>query len=129
MLAVLVGAATASLGALILGEYEFNGATPYLAGVLFGLIVAEVVLTIVRRGSAPLLVAAALEAGLGLAWAAWISSGRGRAPIPAAADVSVALGVVVAAVWVWMPARKRPASVPAGPSDPNSDPDSDPDPG
>jgi hypothetical protein len=115
-LAVLAGAATAAFGALILGEYEFNGATPYLAGVLFGLIVAEVVLTVAKRASRALAATSALEAGFGLAWAVWISSGRGRAPIPFAADVSVALGVLVAAGWVVIPTRNRSRATPAASS-------------
>jgi hypothetical protein len=107
VLAGVAGAAAAALGALILGEYEFNGATPYIAGFLFGLIVAEVTLTAARRSWWPLVVSSGVESGLGLAWAVWISSGRGRAPIPAAADVSVAIGVVVGAGWVALPARRR----------------------
>ena len=36
VLAVIAGAAVAAFGGLILGEYPFTGATPYVAGVLFG---------------------------------------------------------------------------------------------
>jgi hypothetical protein len=108
-LAALAGAAVAAAGALILGEYDFSGATPYLAGVLFGLVVAEAVLTVARRGTPPLAVAAGLEAAGGLAWAAWISSGRGLAPFPASGVAAAVIGAVVAAGWVAMPSRRRPA--------------------
>jgi hypothetical protein len=99
-LAVVVGAATAALGALILGEYEFKGTTPYVAGVLFGLVVAEAVLTVARRGRRRFAVAAAAESAGGLLWAAWISAGRDWDYVPAAAWVAVALGAVVAAARV-----------------------------
>ncbi|HEY2427534.1 MAG TPA: hypothetical protein VGI06_01290 [Acidimicrobiales bacterium] len=104
----LAAAAVAALGALILGEYEFNGATPYLAGILFGLVVAEVILTIARSGTGVLVAAAAGEAGLGLLWAAWISSGRGLTPIPAAGYAAVGLGAAVAGGWVRLPPRRTP---------------------
>src|SRR5687767_3656416 len=48
-LAVVAGAAVAAFGALILGEYEFRGTMPYVAGVLFGLVVAEAVVGVARR--------------------------------------------------------------------------------
>jgi hypothetical protein len=108
-LAPVAGAATAALGALILGEYDFSGMTPYLAGVLFGLIVAEVVLTVAAHGSRMLAAVAGAESGLGLAWAAWISSGRGRAAIPSAAWIAVALGVLIAGAWVVLPTRRSAA--------------------
>ena len=104
--AVLAGAATAALGALILGEYAFSGATPYVAGVLFGLAVAEVALTVARVGGRLLAVVAGAEAGLGLLWAAWISSGRGVAPIAGGGWAAVAVGAVVAAGWVAVPSRR-----------------------
>ena len=34
--------ATAVLGALILGEYDFKGTLPFVAGPLFGLVLGEV---------------------------------------------------------------------------------------
>ena len=110
VLAAAAGAATAALGALILGEYAFTGLTPYLAGVFFGLVIAEIVLTVARGASRPLAAAAAVEAGLGLAWALWISIG-GTAPrhepVHPSGFVAVALGVAVAGTWVALPTRAR----------------------
>jgi hypothetical protein len=102
-----VGAAAAALGALILGEYEFNGATPYLAGLLFGIAIAEVILAVARASTRPLAVVAAVETGLGVLWAAWISSGRGLTPIQPAAYAGIVLGVVVGGVWTLVPTRRR----------------------
>lgn len=108
-LAVLAGAAVAALGALILGEYEFTGTTPYVAGVLFGLVVAEAMVTVARRGGRGLAVAAAALAGGGLLWAAWISSGRDWDYVFGPAYVAVALGVVSAG-WRTATARSHATS-------------------
>lgn len=107
MTAALAGAACAALGALILGEYELVGATPYVAGVLFGLVVAEVVLTVAGLGTPVLAAAAGGASGLGMWWAVWISSGRGVVPIPAPAYAGVALSVVVSLAWLAAPGRWR----------------------
>lgn len=117
-LAAGVGAVVAAIGALIFGEYDFSGATPYLGGVLFGLVVAESVLTVARRGTRLLAIVAAVESGAGLAWAAWISSGRGIAPIGASGYAAVAIGAAVAGVWVALPSRSRARSRRAAPPAP-----------
>ena len=93
----IVGAAVAcGIGALILGEYEFSGATPIGAGVLFGLVVSEIVIE-VGATRAPIIgvVTAALVAGA-LAWAAWLSSGEGLRAFPTGGWVAMALGAVAA---------------------------------
>jgi hypothetical protein len=98
---VLAGAAVAAFAALILGEYELVGFTPYMAGAAFGLVVAEVITTVGRRSgpvaSAPSVV---LAAG-GMVWAAWISSGRDWSYVPGGAWVGVALAAACGAGWAW----------------------------
>ncbi len=81
----------------MLGEYPFTGATPFVAGILFGLVVSEVMLAF-RPVRAPALgaVGGAL-CGAGLGWAVWISSGHGVAPIPFGAWLAVGLGTTIAA--------------------------------
>jgi hypothetical protein len=104
---LVAGAAVAALGGLILGEYEFEGAFPYVAGVLFGLVVAEVVVSVgAWRGPVPAVASAAFAAG-GLAWAAWITSGEGIEPWPALAWVAMALAAGAAAVRAG-PRPRRP---------------------
>jgi hypothetical protein len=85
-----------ALGALILGEYEFSGATPIGAGLLFGLVISEIVIE-VGATRAPVIgvVTAALVAGA-LAWAAWVSSGEGLRPFPTGAWVAMAIGALAA---------------------------------
>jgi hypothetical protein len=95
-LAVVVAALACALGALILGEYEFSGATPVGAGVLFGLVVSEIVIEIAGVRSRVLgVVTAAFVAG-GLGWAGYVSSGEGLRPFPTGAWVAMALGAVAA---------------------------------
>lgn len=119
-LAVVAGTAVAALGALILGEYEFKGTTPYLAGVLFGLVVGEAVLAVAGRGGPALAAVVGAQAGGGLLWAAWISSGRDWDYVPGAAWVAVSLGAVVGvARTAWAsPESVRSSAPPADDSRP-----------
>ena len=96
LLAVLAGAAVAALGGVILGEYPFTGLMPYASGVLFAVVVAEVVIAIARRRRPLTGAAAAVCTAGGLGWALWISSGRGVAPVPLGGWMALAIGVVVA---------------------------------
>ncbi|MEY2458487.1 MAG: hypothetical protein QOG30_317 [Acidimicrobiaceae bacterium] len=87
-----------AVGALILGEYEFSGATPIGAGVLFGLVISEIVIE-VGATRAPIIgvLSGAMVAGA-LAWAAWVSSGEGLRPFPTGAWIAMALGAAAAGV-------------------------------
>lgn len=103
----MAGAATAALGALVLGEYEFVGYVPWVAGVVLGLLVAEVMLAVGRRRG---WLSAGLAAGLaaaGLAWAGWIDSAGGVSPYPRLAWAAAAVGAAAAA-FQTRPVRHRP---------------------
>ena len=104
-LGVVVGALLCALGALILGEYEFNGVTPIGAGLLFGLVISEVVIEIGGTRHPVLgVLTGAMVAGA-LAWAAYVSSGEGLRPFPTEAWLAMALGGVTAG---WRTGRRRP---------------------
>jgi hypothetical protein len=96
VLAVIAGAAVAAFGGWILGEYPFTGLTPYIEGVLFALVVAEVIISIGRRPGLFTAAAAAVCTVGGLGLAVWISTGQGLDPIPVGAWVALGLGLVVA---------------------------------
>jgi hypothetical protein len=96
VVAVVVAAFVCVAGALILGEYQFTGFTPFIAGVLFGLVVSEFVLEIGKVRNPVLgVVTGAMVAGA-LGWAVWISSGEGLRPFPAVGWVAMGLGAVTA---------------------------------
>jgi hypothetical protein len=96
VLAVLAAAAVAALGGIVLGEYPFTGAMPYVSGVFFALVVSEVAVGIGRRRGVLVALTAAVCSGGGLGWAVWISSGRGVVPIPLGGWLAIVLGVTVA---------------------------------
>ena len=116
VLAVIAGAAVAAFGGLILGEYPFTGLMPYAAGLLFALVVAEVILSVGAQPGVASAVAAALCTVGGLGWAIWISSGQGLAPVPPGAWVALGIGTAVALVRGGI----RAALAPGGRSRPSA---------
>lgn len=107
VLAVLVAGLVAAFAALLLGEYPFSGATPWVAGVLLGFVVAEILVSIGRsRGLLFGALAAAFSAGA-LLWAGWISAGDGKQPFPAMAWVAAALAIVAAVLRAGPKPAKR----------------------
>lgn len=110
LFAVAAAVVASALGALILGEYEQTGTTPFVAGALFGLVVAELVLAVAKRPAAAATAAAAIGApAAGMVWAAYISSGEDWAYVPDVAWAGVALAPVAAALWLRS-ARRRHAA-------------------
>src|SRR5258706_13117706 len=93
------------LGALILGEYEFTGATPIGAGVLFGLVISEIVIEIGRKRALVLGVICAVLVAAALYRAAYVSSGEGLRPVPTGGWIALRLGAVTAGLRVGWPAR------------------------
>ena len=107
--ALLLGAAVAALGALILGEYEFEGTLPWVAGPLFGLVIGEVVVGVGRSRHLAVAAATAVLAFAGIAWAGWIDSTEGVEPVKALAWVSAVLAAATGFVRVAGLARLRRA--------------------
>ena len=91
LLALVLGAAVAALGALILGEYEFTGALPWVAGPLFGLLIGEVVVSVGRSHHVVVAAVVAVLSFAGIAWAGWIDSTQGVEPVKAVVWVSALL--------------------------------------
>ena len=95
VLGVVVGAGTAWLGALSLGEYEFTGMLPWIAGPLFGLMVGEVVVSIGRSHHVAVAALVAALSFAGIAWAGWIDSTQGVEPVKPAVWASATLAAAV----------------------------------
>ena len=113
LLALVAGAATAAAGAVILGEYELTGLTPVVAGLLFGVIVAEVVTVAGRRHDPVTAAVCAAAAAGGMVWGAWISSGEDWDYVPGGVWVGVALAAAAAFGWIRNPGRRARGSRPA----------------
>ncbi len=94
--AILVGL----LGGVIMGEYELRGPMALVAGVLFGLAVAEVAIGVGKSSDWPLVTAAALSAFVGHTWAASIDAGDSVGRIAGLRWVGSVLALVSAGWWV-----------------------------
>ncbi len=109
-LGLLCAAAVSAFGALILGEYEFTGTMPWVAGPLFGLLIGEVVVEVGRtRALLVGCIAAALSFG-GIAWAGWIDSTEGLEPVKGLAWVAAGLAAGAALVRIVGLPRRKAAS-------------------
>lgn len=117
--AVLAALLAATLGAIILGEYELVGIRPLLAGLLFGVAVAEIIASVARPtvDDPELLAASALIAEAGLVWATWISTGHELDLASGSAWAGVAVGTIAAALWLKSAGRRGERSrIDPGPS-------------
>lgn len=104
---IVCGAAAAALGALILGEYEFTGTLPFVAGPLFGLVVGEIVVGVGRVRSLVVAAVAAVAAFAGIAWAGWIDSSEGVEPVKALVWVAAPMAAAAALLRVaGLPGRR-----------------------
>lgn len=121
-LGLLCGAAAAALGALILGEYEFTGALPFVAGPLFGLVIGEVVVGVGRSRAVAVATVAGLLAFGGIAWAGWIDSSEGVEPVKDLVWVSALLALVAGVVRTVGVRRARSSAPPARPDEAAQDP-------
>jgi hypothetical protein len=110
--AVLVGAAVAAVGALILGEYELKGAMAVVAGALFGIVVAEVVLAVEKHPGPAVTVITAVLAAAAMAWSGWIAAGRTWHFFGTARWVALAVSVVAAPLWIRSSGRRGPDTEP-----------------
>ena len=116
ILGLVAGVAVAAGGAVVLGEYAFEGPAVVGAGALLGLFVAEATLTVAKTASRSLAaVLAAVTVG-GLLWAASIATDGRLGEVPISGWLAVALGAAAAALrtLLWRtPARSRPEPTPA----------------
>ena len=122
VLAVLAALAVTIAGAAILGEYQFDGLTGAVAGLIYGVFVAEAAVAVARRGSTGLAIVCAVLAVGGLGWAIRASIGpRASVPsdIPGFGWAALALAAAGAAVRARSSGRRagdsrsEPGRIPA----------------
>lgn len=97
LVAMTIGAFVAALGAVFLGEYEFDETLPIAAGGLLGLVVAEIVVSIGRHRSWTMAGILAVLVGVAVVLAGHLDAGN-LEPVKAGAYVSAALGAGAAAL-------------------------------
>lgn len=95
VLTLALGAGLAAGAALIVGEYPFTGVTPYLAAVLVPAVIGAAVVWTGQGHPGRLWAATAVLSAAAMAWAVWISTGRGLDPVP----VGGWAAIVAALVW------------------------------
>ena len=104
---------TALLGGLIMGEYELLGAMALLAGVLFGLAVAEVAIAVGKSSDWPLVGVAAVSSFVGITWAAYIDAGDELGRIAGMRWLGSLLAFAAAGWWVRSLGSRGVSSLPA----------------
>ncbi|MBA2607519.1 MAG: hypothetical protein H0U92_01105 [Actinobacteria bacterium] len=101
---VVIGALAAIfvalLGGLIIGEYQLLGAWALVAGVLFGLVVAEGTITVGKSSDWFVVIVAAVAAFGGYTWSAYIEAGDSFGRIAGLRWVGALLALVSAGWWV-----------------------------
>lgn len=85
---------------LIMGEYELLGALALVAGVLFGLAVAEISITVGKSSDWALVAVSAVSAFVGMAWAAYIDAGDSFGRVAGIRWVGAILAGASAGWWV-----------------------------
>ena len=113
LVAMSIGAVVAALGALFLGEYEFDETLPIAAGVLLGLVVAEIVVSVGRHRSWTMAAILALLVGVSVLLAGHLDAADVE-PIKSGAYISAGLGALAAAVrtapWGKVRAEAQPST-------------------
>ena len=112
------------LGAAILGEYQFDGLTGAVAGLIYGIFVAEAAVAVNRRRNTILAVVCAVLAVGGLGWAIRASIGP-RADIPGDLPALAWVALVLAAAGAAVRARSSGRRAGGSPSEPARTPASE----
>jgi hypothetical protein len=109
ILAIVAAGAGALLAAFVMAEYEFEGFTPWLAGLAVGVLAGEVVAGVGRwRGTVAMVATGAIAAG-GVLYGQWLESDEGLEPWSHLAWGAAALAATVAAWSVRRPTARTPA--------------------
>ncbi|HVL26897.1 MAG TPA: hypothetical protein VM390_02025 [Acidimicrobiales bacterium] len=107
VLAVLAAAAVASLQAVILGEYPFEGVTVLAAAVVFGLFVAEAARAVARQAGLVLGLACAALTLAAMVWSAWIATGHDLSFLGPAGWAAIPLAAATAGLRAGRPRLLR----------------------
>jgi len=109
VVALTVGAALTVIIALVLGEYPFVGFSPFVAAALVPAIIASAVVGTAGHHRQSLWAATGVLSAGAIAWAVWISTGRGLDPVPLGGVVAAALALGWPLAWACYRARRTSA--------------------
>ena len=114
LVAMILGALVAALGALFLGEYEFDESLPIAAGPLLAYVVAEIVVSIGKHRSKTMALILAVWSATAVLLAGNLDA-NGTEPVKVGAYLSAAAAAVVAGLRgnAWFRDRRRKTD-PAG---------------
>lgn len=114
LVAMSVGAVVSGLGALFLGEYEFDETLPVAAGALLGLVVAEIVVSVGRHRSWTMAGILAVLVGVSVLLAGHLDADDVE-PVKSGAYLSATLGAGAAAARAapWGGRGRAPATQPS----------------
>ena len=107
LFAMALGALVAALGALFLGEYEFDETLPIVAGPLLGLVIAEIVVSVGGHRSWTMAGILAVIAGVAVLLAGHLDA-NGVEPVKGGAYLSAGLAAAGAAVRTAPWGRAQP---------------------
>lgn len=85
---------------VIMGEYELRGSTAIIAGLIFGLAMAELAITVGKSSDWALVVAAAAAAFIANTFSAYIDAGDSLGRIASMRWIGSLIAVVSAGYWV-----------------------------
>ena len=108
LISMSLGAVVATLGALFLGEYEFDELLPIAAGPLLGLVVAEIVASVGHHRSWTMAGILALLCGVAVLLAGHLDA-NGVEPVKTGAYLSAGLAALAAAARTAPWRRRSPA--------------------
>ncbi len=114
LLGALAAGAVALVGAVVLGEFAFNGWTVLISAGVLGLATSEAAVSVARVRSSLLAVVTAAATAAALVAAGWVSTGHQLAALAPSAWLAIATGTAIAAVRAGRP--MSPASSPRGTS-------------
>lgn len=100
ILGCLAAVTVGFVGGVILGEYRLTGVMALLAGLLFGLALAEAAITAGRSSGWVLVGVTAASSFAGFTWAAWIEVGRDFGPIEPVRWIGAVIALVASGWWV-----------------------------
>jgi hypothetical protein len=115
LVAMFLGTVVATLGALFLGEYEFDETLPIVAGPLLGLVIAEIVVSVGRHRSWTMAGILGVLSAVAVLLAGHLDANDVEA-VKAGAYLSAALAGLAAAARTAPWGRRDPASASGTPA-------------